>query len=261
MPITIRGTVATALVRTMGDGNVSAPSHSFGGATSSGMYHPGAGNVALSSNGVNVVNMGRGNVDITGNVNASANVILTGTGSAAAPLMTFATRPNTGIYAAAANMLSISAGGVPVANITANGLTLSTGNLDVYGALTAAQPYAYAFLGSGTNGPVPIVLSSSYLMSVTNTTRLTVSVPGLYAFGFQSVNNVSTTGRMDIYIYINGSIVVQTLSEDNGIGFHYRGGSSAQYLTAGSYMEIGFSNTGYPIASSAWSTAWMIRIA
>jgi hypothetical protein len=81
-------------------GAAATPSLTFTGDTNTGIYSPGADQVAISTNGT-----GRLFIDSTGQIEANS------LGTAAAPVWTFLSDPNTGIYSPGADQVAISTNG------------------------------------------------------------------------------------------------------------------------------------------------------
>ena len=67
--------------------------------------------------------------------------------------------------------------------------------------------------------------------------RITVAREGVYIITFNTICD-SSTGRKDARIRVNGGTIVNTLSEANGNGFHYRGASICYYLNANDYIQV-----------------------
>jgi hypothetical protein len=105
---------------------------------------------------------------------------------------------------------------------------------------TFNRPYIMGWFAGGTTAGNFITLGSQQSgggMTITSSNKLVAPIAGLYQFGFQNIMNTST-GRNDLNIYVNGGLLVSTLSEDNGTGYHYRGASLGYYLNANDYIQF-----------------------
>jgi len=105
--------------------------------------------------------------------------------------------------------------------------------------------YAAGYLNGATTSGNFINLTTLQTqggMAVTTSNKLVAPIAGLYQFGFQTIMQ-TTTGRNDVHIYLNGSPVIYTLSEDNGTGYHYRSASLCYYLSANDFVQF-FCSTG-----------------
>ena len=72
--------------------------------------------------------------------------------------------------------------------------------------------------------------------------RITVPTAGNYLVTYNTISN-SSTGRVDAAIFFNGTNQVQTLTEDNGTGFHQRSMSVVRALAANDFIQ--FTNTNW----------------
>lgn len=125
--------------------------------------------------------------------------------------------------------------------------------------VTPNRPFIYGFLNNTTANPITLTSSQATGgMTVTSSTRLVAPVAGVYAIGFNSIFN-NDTSRKDINIRVNGVDIVNTLSEDNLTGHHYRGGEIGYYMNANDYVEYANPNSG-TIWGSTWSTFWFFLL-
>lgn len=67
--------------------------------------------------------------------------------------------------------------------------------------------------------------------------RVTVPAAGVYLITFCTISTNSGS-RVDANININGSSIVNMLSEDSTTGYHYKGGSIARSLAANDYIQF-----------------------
>jgi len=81
---------------------------------------------------------------------------------------------------------------------------------------------------------------------------VTAPVAGVYQICFNTICP-SSTGRVDAHISVNGVIVLETLSESGGVGFHYRSGSLSILLNVNDYVQ--FSNSAWYDLNST-TTTW-----
>ena len=84
---------------------------------------------------------------------------------------------------------------------------------------------------------------------------VTVLLAGTYLINWNSISD-SGTGRIDGYIRVNGSSIVQLLTSDNGTGYRQKNGSIIVQLQANDYIDW-YNNDWYDSAntSSVWKTA------
>jgi len=113
--------------------------------------------------------------------------------------------------------------------------------------------YAAGYLGGGTAAGNFINLYTVQTqggMAVTSSNKLVAPIAGLYHFGFQTIMQTST-GRNDVWIYLNGSVIFCTLNEDNGSGYHYRSQTMCYYLNANDYIQFYcYSGTLYGVSAA-----------
>jgi hypothetical protein len=142
-------------------------------------------------------------------------------GSAANPGITFATDTNTGLYSIAGDQLGISAGGTLVATATTSGVefpqavTSSNVNLAISGvggltwtavSFTTAGSYAKV-TGSGISGN-PYQVNEDY-----GNNLLRVLKPATYNVQVTGVVTKTTTGRVDLRVYKNGTSIVPIVNQ------------------------------------------------
>ena len=138
------------------------------------------------------------------------------------------------------------AGNITGGNIaTAGSLNVGSGQLAVNasGRVTmSAQPYILCkvFRATATIGYYSLEAKASRNLSVGTyggDSAILAPVTGAYAINFNGITN-NTTGRVDITLRKNGSVMLASLNEDNGTGFHYRTISSVLYLIAGDAIQM-----------------------
>jgi len=104
---------------------------------------------------------------------------------------------------------------------------------------TKKQPFIYGrptnTTGSGIFNAMGSIQSRGGLAFTTD--RITVSKEGVYLITFNTICDTST-GRVDARIRVNGSTIVNTLNENNGTGYHYRGASICRYLYENDYIQV-----------------------
>lgn len=108
------------------NGNAGSPSLNFGSETNTGVYRPGAGRFGISILGNLVLDVDANGINVTGAVNSTTKLV-TASGTAAAPSITFTGDTDTGIYRTGANGVGVAANGAQVARFETTGLTV-TGN-------------------------------------------------------------------------------------------------------------------------------------
>jgi len=125
-------------------GSAAAPSITFVGGTTTGIYAPAANTIGFATAGTQRMNIGA-----AGAVTINSSLALPA-GSAAAPSLSFTGSTNTGISAASANRLGFSTSGSERMSIdAAGGVTIAS--MTVTGpAVIARQPVVYDSCGSGS---------------------------------------------------------------------------------------------------------------
>jgi len=114
-------------------GTAAAPSYAFSGNLDTGMFvrNPALGIVTFVSQGTEVFNMrGTGVLEMT---SATANSFRNSDGTAALPSYTFNQDITTGVFKASLGVLGISAAGAERLRVTASGVDVTSGTLDVGG--------------------------------------------------------------------------------------------------------------------------------
>lgn len=126
------------------------------------------------------------------------------------------------------------------------------------GTVTKAQQ-PYVFINGITN-----TTGSGYANNGTATTygdivysagKVTAQVEGNYMICFNTISD-NGTGRIDAYIRVNGSVIVNLLTSNNGTGYRQKNGSIVYHLNANDYVE--FENEDWYNATSTtteWRTA------
>jgi len=248
MPFRLRGNTANATwAEALGNGSAVAPTHTFTNATNTGMYYN--GNVSFSSNGTAIAGIVQGALTAFGNINVSKNASFAGVVAG-----------NTALQITAANVANISIGGTSRFGISSRGISVA-GNVDIPGMLSSRQPYIWGGFSTATaTSYIPLSTSYSYLIQVSNSTRLYAPIAGRYMVGFNCILN-TTTGRNDVHIILNGVGLALTLSEDNLAGYHYRSATTVVYLNTTDYISFQVSTAGTILQDVAWSNFWMVRTA
>lgn len=108
------------------NGSAGSPSLNFGSETNTGVYRPGAGRFGISVLGNLILDVDANGINVTGAVNSTTKLV-TASGTAAAPSITFTGDTDTGIYRTGANGVGVAANGAQVARFETTGLTV-TGN-------------------------------------------------------------------------------------------------------------------------------------
>tara|TARA_Y100000591_G_scaffold88976_1_gene75188 strand:+ start:25 stop:1512 length:1488 start_codon:yes stop_codon:yes gene_type:complete len=127
--------------------------------------------------------------------------------------------------------------------------------IDQYGAVhTRLQPFIYGVPtntgGSGIFNSLGAIQARGGMTFTTD--RITVSQEGVYLISFNTICD-TTVGRIDTFILVNGSNIVNTLNEANGNGYHYRGASICRYLYANDYIQV---NNGDWYSAASNTTTW-----
>jgi hypothetical protein len=141
----------------------------------------------------------------------------------------------------------------------------STGTVNIPGVITnPGRYYIMGYLAGGTTGGAYISLGSQQAgngMVITSSNKLVAPVSGLYQFGFSTIMNSSSV-RNDVSINVNGTSIVNTLSEDSTAGYHYRHGSVCYYLSANDYVQFycGSGSIYNAFNVDAWHTFYFFHI-
>lgn len=144
--------------------------------------------------------------------------------------------------------LAITGGSNVGINTTTPGYTLDvngTCRVSTYSPFAANRPYIRGCFYPSSTGY--LTLESYYAsggMTVTSSTQLVAPIAGVYQVGFNTLMATST-GRVDVYIYLNGGFLNYTLNEDNGTGYHYRNISVPIYMSANDYIRFYTAGTVY----------------
>lgn len=117
----------------------------------------------------------------------------------------------------------------------------------LYSASTGGQYYNFYNIGSvgmsaGTYSSNPAIYAP---------------VTGIYFMSINMIMSTSTTTRIDVGIRRNGGNEVNTLSEDNGTGYHYRSASTVIGLTANDAIQVYGGGVPYYASTSSayeWAT-------
>lgn len=107
--------------------------------------------------------------------------------------------------------------------------------------------------GSGVCNSATTVASNGLSFS---SDRVTVPVSGTYLITFMTICDFASSGRRDAGIRVNGSRIVNTLSQDNGSGYDYRGANIHINLSANDYISWDNDDWYAPTSSTTtWKTA------
>jgi len=139
-----------------------------------------------------------------------------------------------------------------------NGITYEPNKPHWYGSVTNTN-------GSGVanSGVAYTALSNNTITGsvVSGQFRLIAPHAGLYLINFNTICD-TTTGRIDSRVLVNGNVVTEQLSENNGTGYHYRGVSIVVKLAYNDYVT--FVNDDWYNATvttfEAWRTASITMI-
>lgn len=186
----------------------------------------------IQRGGGKVVVNADGTISLTGAV-SSAGVVQLANGTAAAPSVTFASDPDTGLYRIGANQLGIALNGTKVIDI-ASGAVAITSSVATPGAGVGALQIDAASLTSG------------------NGAALQINVNGLTSSNAIRVNSTSTA--------FNGGSLFTAYATGNTVGSKYGGYvvvSGTASLNTGWYVEAsgGTANVGLEIGSGSLKMA------
>jgi len=128
-------------------GTAGAPAYTFTNDEDTGIYRPGANQVALTAGGV-----AKFAVDSTGGLVADAGYIRNADGSVSVPAYSFSNDPDTGIFRGGVNFLSFTAGGTEVVSFagTGSGSAVLPGVNDTYALGSAALGWTKLYMMEGT---------------------------------------------------------------------------------------------------------------
>jgi hypothetical protein len=219
------------------------------------------GNLVFETLGTTAVTISTDqNVTMANALTVSGNVTTAATLSAATLTGTLstATQPN---VTSVGTLGALSVTG----NVTTGNLTVGSGRLavDASGCVTmSAQPYILCkvFRATASIGYYSLDAKASRNLSVGTyggDSAILAPVTGAYAISFNGITS-NTTGRVDITLRKNGSVILASLNEDNGAGFHYRTISSVLYLIAGDAIQMyhGTAVTPYYTSGSGSDLEW-----
>ena len=193
-----------------------------------------SGNVGIGTSSPESFGGGHKTLELSGSTNTEGGVFKTatsgsaGSGSTGTEMLVF-----TDSVGGKINVISAH----PAVFYTANTERM---RIDSAGRVTMLhQPHIFGSVtnttGTGVANSFTTAFSQGGLTFVTD--RITVPVAGLYAISFNSLC-LTSTGRVDSSVRINGTAILRQLSEDNGTGFHYRSASTVVKLQASDYIQF-----------------------
>jgi len=195
------GLLTSTLPLVLPVGSAAAPALYFTGDTNSGLYWVGADSIGVATNGAV-------KFTVASTINTSANVLSVPVGTSAAPGLYFGADVNTGISAAAANTLILSADGA------SNTLTLESGALTSteYLALPAGLVGTPAvYFGTAATG-LYSAAATSVDVATTGALRLTIAdaavtstVPVALPVGAIGASSLYFTGDVDTGLWSGGA--------------------------------------------------------
>lgn len=172
-------------------GTAALPGYSFDGDLNTGIYRPGADQVAVSTNGVQRLLM-------TTAMNTWALPHRLPDGSSGTPALAFSGAPTTGIYrSVGSGDMFFQVGGAGGFSATSQGLTLGVG--------TALQIYGQVEIGNGGN-LVPLVIATG------TANALSVTVPMLMPAMFWMFAPAANTGSTTLSINGGAAVTLRTPS-------------------------------------------------
>lgn len=216
----------TAFLQVRGvDGTVGAPSFSFSGDSTTGMFRQGA----ILSFAVS----GGSRFDLSTTV-ASFNAVLQAqNGSAGAPTFSFFTNTNTGMYRAANNVLNLSTAGVDRLAITGSEFNIKS--TQVWAAPGSALAPAYSFASNPTMG---MFNSGANFLSFATAGQARASLsPASELNIFQN----GATGGVTINFMNSAGIVAWAIQYEGTAGFQPQQFSFSRFnATTGAFIDIPF---------------------
>lgn len=250
------GTMTGAIL--LADGAVGTPSLSFGTDTDTGIYRPGANQIAITAGGV-----AKFAVDSAGGLVAAAGYIQNSNGSAAAPAYSFSSDPNTGIYSRNPDQIGFSTNGTNWAYLGSTGTLVFLQNgdgdaIDIQGATAGTMNIRISPNGAtsnaarirGTQNGTDTDLS--FLTSAT--VRVTVKANGttLFTGGSVSLPGISFLTDTDTGLFLGGANFLSVSCGGTEVASFAGTGAGAAFLP-------GVNNT-YALGSTAlgWTQLFMM---
>lgn len=205
-------------------GSAATPSLRFGTDASSGLYQPATGQIAVVSGGLQRVL-----IDNLGNLTANANLVVSQSGTSAAPSLRIGTATNTGFYAPTSGQVSVATGGVEYFRVSNVGVTANiTGNLAVAPG-SAANP-ALVFDADASSGFFQPV-AGQVAIATAGIQRLGVDAGGLLLNG-NLTSNVSGSAAAPAYTFL----------ASNTSGIYLESGSSNVGISSNGAQQLKVSN-------------------
>jgi hypothetical protein len=193
--MTVQPYSATAQVKSLA-GTAAAPGITFTGDIDTGLFSPGANQVAVTTGGVQRLLIGA-----DGSITPSGSFLFPA-GTAASPSVSFTGDPNTGIFSPGADQLSVATNGTERLRINA------TGQVGAVSLGTAAAP-AYTFTGDPNTG-IYSPGADQVAVATNGTGRLFINSAGDVGIGTSS-----PTYRLQIKGPDNDSGTILRLSSNN----------------------------------------------
>lgn len=227
------------------NGTVNAPSITFGTDLDTGFYRIGANNFGVSIGGEKLVDFSGQLVGITGALTVS-DIVRIANGTAAAPSLTFAGDPDTGLYRIGSNRIGISTNGSNIFDIGNTSVTVN-GGLSVTGAFSPSSLSGTisgnpTFSGNATFSGTP-VFSGNISLSGTPTISGAATASG--AWTYSSTSGVTARNTVKAWGYVEG-FSNPTLDASFNIGSFSRP-SEGQYVFS---FTNNMSNANYCVVAS-----------
>jgi hypothetical protein len=194
-------------------GSVSAPSYTFLGDLNTGIYHPSADQLAISSGGnINILVEDTTGVYINnvlipyvdagytlGTATKRWNRTLLAAGTAGAPSYTFGSDLDTGLYQVSVNTVDVSVGGVASFRVRSdNWIQTIVANTGIYVGDGLVSAPVYSFNNNQTCGLYSIA-TNSIGFSINSVLKWKTTTSGLVVVNVLSVGEDGSGGNLDIY--------------------------------------------------------------
>lgn len=206
-------------------GSVGAPGLYFAGSSTTGLYESGLNEIGISTSGVN-------RLAISSTALTATVAILSSSGTAAAPGVSFSADTNTGIYRIGADSLGLSAGGTLRATIDTTGLTVANTTFVADGSIGSPG----LTFTSDTNTGFYRLGADSFSATCGGVQRLNIAAAGVTSIGdlYSNTAVYSAAGTNTVPSY--------SFTGDPNTGF-YNIGADNLGLTLGGTLRVNYSAT------------------
>lgn len=224
-----------AVAAQFGDGAVGTPAISFTADTDTGIYRPGADQVAIATGGTR-----RLNISANFFVVDSGQLITTTDGTAAAPVYSFNSDTDTGFYRDTANQIAIGLGGTTAGQIAQGTFT---------GTLTGMSATTQATMNYQRIGNWAFIWAAAAFTGTSNTTSFTLT-------GIPAILLPAAQVSLQMLPTIDNGVVALATAVLTSSGIMTLARASA----VNAYSSTGWTNTGTKGLSTGagWAACWPI---